>query len=154
MLCLCEVPGLIALSMPSSEMQIESRYHPCHCIAGQEYQISWTHISTIISYHAANYSSLTLVINFIFISNIMAVLSKVLAGLLATVVVNATPFPSILESRGTIGSSDIVGFKQTVPSGTVGNVYLAYQPYLKVVNGCVPFPAVDAAGNTKLAFSS
>lgn len=80
----------------------------------------------------------------------MAVISRLLAGLLATAAVNATPFPSNpLLSRGTIGSDDIVGFPQTVPSGTVGNIYLAYQPYLYVVNGCVPFPAVDANGNTK-----
>lgn len=51
--------------------------------------------------------------------------------------------------RGTIASDEIVGFDQTVPSGTTGDVYLAYQPYLKVVNGCVPFPAVDAEGDTK-----
>jgi hypothetical protein len=42
----------------------------------------------------------------------------------------------------------VVGFSETVPSGTVASVYEAYQPYLKVVNGCVPFPAVDASGNT------
>lgn len=79
----------------------------------------------------------------------MAVLSTLLVGLVATVAVNATPFLPTLQSRGTIGSDDIVGFPQTVPSGTVGDVYLAYQPFLDVVNGCVPFPAVDAAGDTK-----
>ena len=42
-----------------------------------------------------------------------------------------------------------VGFAETVPDGTTGDAYLAYQPYLYVVNGCVPFPGVDAAGNTK-----
>ncbi|CRG91469.1 hypothetical protein PISL3812_08518 [Talaromyces islandicus] len=52
------------------------------------------------------------------------------------------------DRRGTIGSDDIVGFPQTVPSGTTGDVYLAYQPYLYVVNGCVPFPGVDAEGDT------
>lgn len=77
----------------------------------------------------------------------MAVLSRVLAVLLATVTVTATPLT--LQSRGTIGSDDIVGFAEAVPSGTVGTVYEAYQPYLYVVNGCVPFPGVDAAGNTK-----
>ena len=80
----------------------------------------------------------------------MAVLSrfvKLSVGLLAAASVNATPFS--LQSRGTISSDDIVGFAQTVPSGTVGDVYLAYKPYLYVVNGCVPFPAVDAAGDTK-----
>lgn len=51
--------------------------------------------------------------------------------------------------RGTIASDEIVGFPQTVPSGTTGDVYLAYQPYLYVVNGCVPFPGVDAEGDTK-----
>lgn len=67
------------------------------------------------------------------------------ATLLATVAARVTP----LETRGTIGSDDIVGFPQTVPSGTTGTVYLAYQPHLYVVNGCVPFPAVDAEGDTK-----
>lgn len=60
----------------------------------------------------------------------------------------ASPLQRI-DRRGTIGSDDIVGFEQTVPSGTTGEVYLAYQPDLYVVNGCVPFPAVDADGNTK-----
>jgi hypothetical protein len=78
----------------------------------------------------------------------MAVLARFLQlslGLIAATAVSATP----LERRGTIASSAIVGFPQTVPSGTTGAVYLAYQPFLDVVNGCVPFPAVDAAGNTK-----
>ncbi|KAJ5885954.1 uncharacterized protein N7473_008628 [Penicillium subrubescens] len=53
-----------------------------------------------------------------------------------------------LDRRGTIGNADIVGFSETVPSGTTGEVYLAYKPHLYVQNGCVPFPAVDASGNT------
>ena len=80
----------------------------------------------------------------------MVVLStffKASVGLFATASVTATPLS--LQSRGTIASDEIVGFAQTVPSGTVGDVYLAYKPYLYVVNGCVPFPAVDAEGNTK-----
>ena len=51
--------------------------------------------------------------------------------------------------RASIDHDAVVGFDQTVPSGTTGEVYLAYQPDLYVVNGCVPFPAVDAQGNTK-----
>lgn len=54
-----------------------------------------------------------------------------------------------LVQRSEINSDEVVGFDQTVPSGTTGDVYLAYQPYLYVVNGCVPFPGVDAEGNTK-----
>jgi hypothetical protein len=64
----------------------------------------------------------------------MAVLSRFIQLSIALLAVNASP----LERRGTIGSDDIVGFAETVPSGTVGMVYEAYQPYLYVVNGCVP----------------
>ncbi|KAL4932501.1 NPP1 family protein [Aspergillus undulatus] len=60
---------------------------------------------------------------------------------------NAAPTKT-LESRAVIDHDAVTGFAETVPSGTIGEQYLAYQPYLKVVNGCVPFPAVDAEGNT------
>lgn len=74
---------------------------------------------------------------------------QLFAGFLAlTILPLAIARPS-LSRRATIASNEIVGFDQTVPSGTVGDVYLAYQPYLYVVNGCVPFPAVDAEGDTK-----
>jgi hypothetical protein len=76
----------------------------------------------------------------------MAVLSRFLQLTLALL---ATATATPIERRGTIASDEIVGFAQTVPSGTVGSVYLAYKPYLYVYNGCVPFPAVDAAGDTK-----
>jgi ABC-type Fe3+-hydroxamate transport system substrate-binding protein len=81
----------------------------------------------------------------------MAVLSTLLSVLLTTVAVNvsASPTPAQLQERGTISNADIVGFAQTVPDDTEGTLYLAYQPYLYVVNGCVPFPGVDAAGDTK-----
>lgn len=55
-----------------------------------------------------------------------------------------------LDRRAPIASDQVVPFAQLVPSGSTGSLYLAYQPLLKVTNGCVPFPAVDAAGNTKL----
>ncbi|OJJ45129.1 hypothetical protein ASPZODRAFT_100336 [Penicilliopsis zonata CBS 506.65] len=63
----------------------------------------------------------------------------------------ATVLPALanpLERRTTIASDEIVGFPQTVPDNTTGDVYLAYQPYLYVINGCVPFPAVNAEGET------
>lgn len=77
----------------------------------------------------------------------MAIHSRFLqasAALLAAVAVNASP----VEHRSVIASDAVVGFPETVPSGTVGAVYEAFKPYLKVVNGCVPFPAVDASGYT------
>lgn len=54
-----------------------------------------------------------------------------------------------LHPRASIDSDKLIGFNTTVPDGIKGEVYRAYQPHLYVVNGCVPFPAVDAEGNTK-----
>ncbi|KAM0323019.1 hypothetical protein ACHAQA_009118 [Verticillium albo-atrum] len=54
----------------------------------------------------------------------------------------------LLEARAVIAHDAVVGFSQTVPSGVAGQLYLKHKPYLKVFNGCVPFPAVNAAGDT------
>ncbi|PSK53154.1 hypothetical protein B9Z65_3354 [Elsinoe australis] len=56
--------------------------------------------------------------------------------------------PAAIEKRAVIAHDAVVGFPQTVPSGTTGQLYLRYKPFLQVQNGCVPFPAVDAQGNT------
>ncbi|KAL5594482.1 hypothetical protein BROUX41_001414 [Berkeleyomyces rouxiae] len=45
-----------------------------------------------------------------------------------------------------IGHKEVVGFPETVPQTTLGSLYLKFKPYLHRVNGCVPFPAVNAAG--------
>lgn len=58
-----------------------------------------------------------------------------------------------LHPRKVIGHDQVVGFPTTVPSGTKGEIYQAYQPSLKVDAGCVPFPAVDAEGNTRCVHS-
>ncbi|KAJ5486805.1 hypothetical protein N7530_001105 [Penicillium desertorum] len=73
---------------------------------------------------------------------------RLIAALTALTALPVTASPVNLVRRGTVGNDEIVGLPQTVPSGAVGDLYLAYQPKLKVVNGCVPFPGVDAAGNT------
>ncbi|KAF2150629.1 NPP1-domain-containing protein [Myriangium duriaei CBS 260.36] len=65
-------------------------------------------------------------------------------SLLLTTTTNASP----LSRRAVIDSGAVVGFPQSVPSGELGTLYLRFQPHLYVQNGCVPFPAVDAAGNT------
>lgn len=80
----------------------------------------------------------------------MGVLRSLVSLIAAAAVVSASP----IERRAPIDSDKVVGFAETVPSGTTGSVYLAYKPYLKVVNGCVPFPAVNAAGDTKYVFVS
>lgn len=56
--------------------------------------------------------------------------------------------PVNLQSRAVINHDAVVGFPETVPSGIVGQLILKYKPFLKVENGCVPFPAVNAAGDT------
>lgn len=61
----------------------------------------------------------------------------------------ATALSAPVDKRAVISHDAVVGFAQTVPSGTTGTLYLKYKPYLKVENGCVPFPAVDASGNTR-----
>lgn len=53
------------------------------------------------------------------------------------------------EKRSDIDSDAVVGFATTVADGTEGELMEKWWPYLYVVNGCVPFPAVDAEGNTK-----
>ncbi|KUJ10451.1 putative NPP1 domain protein [Mollisia scopiformis] len=53
-----------------------------------------------------------------------------------------------IARRSVIDSDAVVGFAETVPDDTLGTAYEAYQPYLYIVNGCVPFPAVNAEGNT------
>ncbi|CAG8060707.1 unnamed protein product [Penicillium salamii] len=73
---------------------------------------------------------------------------QLLTGLAALAVLPVSATPHALSRRGTVDSDKLVGLPQTLPSGATGDLYLAYQPHLKVVNGCVPFPAVDADGNT------
>ncbi|KAH8650987.1 putative NPP1 domain protein [Xylariales sp. PMI_506] len=53
-----------------------------------------------------------------------------------------------LKARDDIDADAVVGFAETVPDDTEGDLMLKWQPYLYVVDGCVPFPAVDAEGDT------
>lgn len=61
----------------------------------------------------------------------MAILPYILASLVATTSVLAGP----IERRGTVGNDVIAGLAAAVPSGSVGTMYKAYQPYLKVWGG-------------------
>lgn len=55
---------------------------------------------------------------------------------------------SVIMRRAVINHDAVVGFSQMVPNTTEGLAYLKYKPWLDVPHGCVPFPAVDALGNT------
>jgi hypothetical protein len=76
----------------------------------------------------------------------MARLIKLISGL---AVLNTAFAGSVLHPRGTVGNDAIVGLPETVPATTAGTLYLKYKPYLYRQNGCDPYPAVDASGNTK-----
>ena len=75
----------------------------------------------------------------------MAIIARFLQLLALTATVNGTP----LRRRGTLPPDQVKGLAEVVPNDNTGTLYEAYQPYLDVINGCVPFPAVDANGNTK-----
>ncbi|WP_420852206.1 NPP1 family protein [Paenibacillus hamazuiensis] len=47
-----------------------------------------------------------------------------------------------------IDHDKVVGFAELTPTTTTQKAAKLFQPTLKVTNGCVPFPAVDAQGNT------
>lgn len=59
------------------------------------------------------------------------------------------PAENPLETRSIISHDAVIGFNEAVPDTVAGNLMLKYKPKLKVTNGCVPFPAVDAEGNTR-----
>ena len=54
-----------------------------------------------------------------------------------------------VQRRAVLPHDEIVGFPETVPDNNIGQLYLRFKPHLFVANGCVPFPAVDAEGNTR-----
>src|SRR5690606_27290374 len=47
-----------------------------------------------------------------------------------------------------IPHDQVVGFTEVTPTTTAQIAAKTFQPTLKVTTGCVPFPAVDAQGNT------
>jgi hypothetical protein len=54
-----------------------------------------------------------------------------------------------LRSHAILPPNQIVGLAPTAPNDMTGTLYQAYQPYLDVINGCVPFPVVDINCNAK-----
>lgn len=59
-----------------------------------------------------------------------------------------------VASAAVIGHDQVVGFTEVTPTTTTQIAAKLFQPTLKVTNGCVPFPAVDAQGNTSGGLST
>lgn len=55
----------------------------------------------------------------------------------------------VIQKRAVIAHDAVVAFPETIPSGTLGEIYLKYKPYLLRESGCVSYPAVDEEGNTR-----
>lgn len=83
----------------------------------------------------------------------MSIRSALIGLALATVPVLGAPAlepaSKALGARSVISHDAVVGFAEAAPDTVAGNLMLKYKPMLKVTNGCVPFPAVDAEGNTR-----
>lgn len=45
-----------------------------------------------------------------------------------------------------VDASEVAPWNNTLADGWAGQVVVDYQPYLKVVTGCVPFPVVSEDG--------
>lgn len=74
---------------------------------------------------------------------------RVVLGLLVLSAAQVLGLPLWFGIRRAIIPHDaVVGFPETVPEGISGTLMLKYKPWFHVVNGCVPFPAVNAAGDT------
>jgi hypothetical protein len=82
----------------------------------------------------------------ILVTMAFAAITRLLACLL---VAESAAYALPVGPRAVIAHDAVVGFTEAVPSGLTGQLYLKYKPFLKVSNGCVPFPAVDASGNTR-----
>ncbi|WP_110589457.1 NPP1 family protein [Microbacterium suaedae] len=54
-----------------------------------------------------------------------------------------------MQTQGqVIGHDEVVGFDELAPTTLDQRLAKRFQPFLEVRTGCVPFPVVDAAGNT------
>lgn len=67
---------------------------------------------------------------------------------LAVVAGSAFAAPAKLTSRKVIADNGLVSVEETAQETVVGKLIEKYEPHLRVINGCVPFPAVDPSGNT------
>ncbi|MCI3922917.1 NPP1 family protein [Paenibacillus sp. TRM 82003] len=59
-----------------------------------------------------------------------------------------------IASAAVINHDQVVGFNEVSPITVTQKAAKLFQPTLKVSNACVPFPAVDAAGNTNAGLAA
>lgn len=72
--------------------------------------------------------------------------------LLLTLLVSTQLVPT--ANAAVIGHDQVVGFAEVTPTTTTQIAAKLFQPTLKVSTGCVPYPAVDAEGNTSGGLST
>lgn len=75
----------------------------------------------------------------------MVALSHFAAGLLLA----GTAHSAAVQVQPRLAHNKVKPFPQSVPDNWLGQMYLKHKPYLAVLSGCLPFPAVDPQGNVK-----
>lgn len=76
------------------------------------------------------------------------VMSKLLLSTALTAAAFTTMMPMPSVHAAVIDHDKVVGFSEVTPTNDSQKAAKTFQPFLKVYNGSVPFPAVDAQGNT------
>ncbi|KAF1320298.1 Necrosis inducing protein npp1, partial [Globisporangium splendens] len=64
-----------------------------------------------------------------------------------TLLVSALACAATVQA-GSIGHDQVVPFAEPVPSSVSEKAAIKFKPQIRISNGCRPYPAVDAAGNT------
>ena len=67
----------------------------------------------------------------------------------AAIVGQSAASTATLQPRDEIPHDSVEPIPQAIRFGPARKLIKQYQPFLKVVDGCVPFPAVDVDGNTR-----
>ncbi|WP_411350367.1 NPP1 family protein [Paenibacillus sp. WLX2291] len=75
-------------------------------------------------------------------------MSKLLLSTALTAAAFTAVMPVPSAHAAVIDHDKVVGFSEVTPTNDSQKAAKTFQPFLKVYNGSVPFPAVDAQGNT------
>ncbi|WP_458120962.1 NPP1 family protein [Paenibacillus sp. Z6-24] len=79
-------------------------------------------------------------------------MKKTFGKIIVTAALTASAFSAVIPApsahAAVINHDAVIGFSEVTPVNDSQKTAKTFQPYLKVYNGSVPFPAVDAQGNT------